>query len=100
MLLAVDADLRRVTLRGTESLAGRSTGAVSTSDWDALRQHMHAILTTEGEVALFMGKRFQRHASDASSAGLDVQKTKSICDAPAAFRTATRNDAPQAGVAT
>jgi hypothetical protein len=108
-----DSRLRRsllVAMRGTKTLAGRSTGAVCTSDWDALLQQMNAILTTEGQVALSIGKRFQQHASDASSAGLDVQKTKSICDALADFRTAltaarqerlkTRKGALHAGVAT
>jgi len=99
----------RVGMRGTKALAGRLTGAVSTNDWDALLQQMQAILTTEWEVAMFIGKRFQQHAGDARRADQDVQKTKSIRDALAAFRTAltaerqdlikTRNGALHAGVA-
>jgi len=109
LLLAVDADVQRAAMREKETLAGRLTGAVSTNDWDALLQQMQAILTTEWEVAMFIGKRFQQHAGDARRADQDVQKTKSIRDALAAFRTAltaerqdlikTRNGALHAGVA-
>jgi hypothetical protein len=98
----------RVAIRGMETLAGRLSGAVSTNDWDALPQQMHAILTTEGEGALFIGKQFQRHASDVLSASQKAQKTKFI-RALAAFRTAltaerqelvkTRNGALHACVA-
>ena len=78
----------RVALRETETLAGKLAGAVSTRDWDALLQQMHAILATEGEVAVFIGQQFQQRASDARSAGQDTRRTQSIRDALAAFRTA------------
>lgn len=71
-----------------QTLAGKLVGAVSAKDWDALLQQMHAILATEGEVAVFIGQQFQRRAADARSAGMDVQKTSAIRDALAAFRTA------------
>jgi hypothetical protein len=78
----------RVALRETETLAGKLAGAVSTNDWDAMLQQMHAILATEGEVAVFIGQQFQRSADDARSANLDAQKTRAIRDALAAFRAA------------
>ena len=48
----------RVALRETQTLAGKLAGAVSAKDWDALLQQMHAILATEGEVAVFIGRSF------------------------------------------
>jgi hypothetical protein len=76
----------RVALRETETLASRLTGAVSTKDWDALLQQMQAILATEGEVALFIGQRFQQLANDARSAGQNPGLIQSVRDALAAFR--------------
>lgn len=78
----------RVALRETETLAGKLVGTVSTKDWDALLQQMHAILATEGEVAQFIGQQFQQHASDARNTGQDSKQTQSIRDALAAFRAA------------
>lgn len=78
----------RVALRETETLASRLTGAVSTKDWDALLQQMQAILATEGEVALFIGRQFQQLANYARSAGQDAQRTQSVRDEIAAFRAA------------
>ena len=62
--------------------------APSAKDWDTLLQQMQVILATEGEVALFIGQQFRRHANNARSAGQNGQKTKCIHDALAAFRTA------------
>jgi len=62
----------RVALRETETLAGKVAGVVSTKDWDALLHQMRAILSTEGEVASFIGEQFQQFASDARNAK-DVQ---------------------------
>ena len=76
----------RVALRETQTLAGKLAGAVSTNDWDALLQQMHAILATEGEVAVFIGQQFQQSANEARSANLDAQKTRAIRDALAALR--------------
>ena len=78
----------RVALRETETLAGKLTGVVSTKDWTALLQQMHSILATEGEVALFIGQQFQRHAGAARTAGKDGKETQAIRDALAAFRAA------------
>jgi hypothetical protein len=78
----------RVALRETETLAGKLAGAVSTKDWNALLQQMNTILTTESEVALFIGQQFQTHASDARSAGKDNKRTQLIRDALWAFRAA------------
>ena len=49
---------------------------------------MHAILATEGEVALFIGQQFRQLANDARNAGQDGKETQSIRDALAAFRAA------------
>lgn len=76
----------RVALRETETLAGRLTGAVSAKDWDALLQQMRGILATEGEVALFIGRRFQQLAGDARSASQNAGRIQSVWDALAAFR--------------
>lgn len=76
----------RVTLRETETLAGRLAGAVSAKDWDALLQQMQTILATEGEVALFISQQFQQLAIDARSAEQDSERTQSVRDALAAFR--------------
>lgn len=76
----------RVALRETETLSARLAGAVSTKDWDALLDQMRAILATEGEVALFIGQRFQQLADDARSAAHDTQRTQALRDALAAFR--------------
>lgn len=61
----------RFALRETETLASGLTGTVSAKDWDALLQQMRAILATEGEVALFIGQRFQQLANDAHNATRD-----------------------------
>lgn len=76
----------RVALRETETLAGRLAGAVSAKDWDALLQQMRGILATEGEVALFIGRRFQQLAGDARSASQNAGRIQSVRDALAAFR--------------
>ena len=76
----------RVALREMETLPGRLAGSVSTKDWDALIQQMQAILATEGEVALFIGQRFQQLAGDARGAGQDAGRTRSVRDAVAALR--------------
>lgn len=78
----------RVALRETKTLAGHLAGAVSTKDWDALLQQMQTILTTEGEVALFIGQQFQQLANDARSAVQDNQHTSAVRDALSAFRAA------------
>jgi hypothetical protein len=70
-------------VRETETLAGK-LAVVSAKDWQALLQQMHAILATEGELAVFIGDRFRQLASDAHSAG-DSKTTQSIRDAVAAF---------------
>lgn len=77
----------RVTLRETETLAGRLASAVSVKDWDALLQKMHAILANEGEVAQFIGQQFQQLANDARIVNKTPQRTQSVRDALAAFRT-------------
>jgi hypothetical protein len=78
----------RVALRETQTLAGKLKGAVSVKDWDALLTQMGAILASEGEVANFIGQRFQQHASDARTTGQNGHKTDLIRTALAAFRTA------------
>lgn len=74
------------SLRETQTLAGKLTGAVSAKDWEALLQQMQSILATEGEVAQFIGQQFQQHASDARHSGQNAKLTQSIRDGLAAFR--------------
>jgi hypothetical protein len=76
----------RVVLREMETLASRLAGAVSTKDWNALLQQMQAIFATEGEVALFIGQKFQQLAIDARSAARDNQQSITVRNALSAFR--------------
>jgi hypothetical protein len=81
----------RVTLRETQTLAGKLT-AVSAKDWDALLQQMNAILTTEAEVARFIGGKFQQFAKDARRAGRDSERMQSLREALTAFRAALQGE--------
>jgi hypothetical protein len=76
----------RVALRETETLAGHLAGAVSAKDWDSLLEQLQGVLATEGEVALFIGQRFQQLASDARSAGQNPVPIQSVRDALGTFR--------------
>ncbi|MFQ6538810.1 MULTISPECIES: hypothetical protein [Aphanothece] len=76
----------RIALRETETLVGHLAGTVSTKDWDALLLQMQSILATEGEVALFIGQKFQQLANDARSVIQDMKQAPSIRDALADFR--------------
>jgi hypothetical protein len=78
----------RVAVREAETLSGRLFGAISAKDWAALVQQMRAILATEGEVAMFIGQQFNKHAADARNASHDSNRTQSIRDALSAFRAA------------
>lgn len=82
----------RVALRETQTLAGKLAGAVSTNDWNVLLQQMQGILATEGEVAEFIGQRFQQQASDARTAGQDTKRTQAIRDALSALRAALASE--------
>lgn len=82
----------RAALRETETLAAKVTGAVSTKDWDALLRLMQGILATEGEVAEFIGQRFQQVAREARNAGQDTQRAQTVRDALAAFRAALASE--------
>jgi hypothetical protein len=81
----------RVTLRETQTLAGKLT-AVSAKDWDALLQQMNAILTTEAEVARFIGGKFQQFAKEARRAARDSKRMQSLRKALRAFRTALEGE--------
>lgn len=76
----------RVTLRETQSLAGKLAVAASANDWHALVQQMEAILATEGEVAVFIGHRFQQLANDARSAAPGDPRLPALRSDLAAFR--------------
>jgi hypothetical protein len=78
----------RVALRETETLAGKVAGAVSTKDWDTVLSQMRAILSTEGELGVFIGSQFQQLAGDARNA----KDAQSIRDALAAFRAALASE--------
>ena len=82
----------RVALRETETLSGRLAGTASTKDWDALLQQMRAILATEGEVALFIGQRFDQLAADARGTGRDARRIQVVRDALSAFRAALADE--------
>ena len=78
----------RVTLRETQSLAGKLAVAASANDWNSLVQQMKAILATEGEVAMFIGGWFQTLAGNARSANQDIQKTQALRSQLSDFRAA------------
>ncbi len=66
----------RAALRETQSLFDRLTGSLSTQDWDALLDQMESVLATEGEVALFIGKQFQKLVDSASAETPDETRKK------------------------
>lgn len=49
----------RVALSEAQRLSGKLSGKLSTRDWDALLDQMRSILQTEGELAVYIGKRFE-----------------------------------------
>lgn len=70
----------RTAVRETETLRSQLTGVISTNDWDSLLGQMHAVLTTEQEVANFIGQQFSSLV-DSIQASLPVPQT------PAEVRT-------------
>jgi hypothetical protein len=58
----------RVAVRETEGLIPRLAGKMSTKDWAALLDQMHRILSTEGQLADFVGREFNNLASAARRA--------------------------------
>jgi hypothetical protein len=68
----------RVALRETQSLSNRLIGSLSTQDWGALLHQMESVLATEGEVALFIGKKFYKLVDSASKETPDKTRKKVI----------------------
>ncbi|MCA9468757.1 MAG: hypothetical protein KC643_25415 [Nitrospira sp.] len=77
----------RFALLETESLAGHLACVVSTKDWDGLLKNMRAILTTEQEVALFIGQKFQHLAEDARVIRRGKKRIQSLRNTLTAVRT-------------
>ena len=53
-------DALRAAVGEAERLPAQVTGSLSVSDWDALRNQMKAILSSEGELALYVSNHFEQ----------------------------------------
>lgn len=77
----------RVVLRETETLTGRLIGSVSARDWHTLVKQMQAIVSTEGQLAEFIGQQFRQLVIDASAVGQGTQQTQPIRENLTAVRS-------------